>query len=156
MAASRCDYFLNSFGMNCLSFLNQESEQKRGKRLLLKTYPLALSFFRNWRKPDFEHLAIRTVCAGKSLCTSMRRTGEEVFENVKINKYLWFEKDLFCKKNVAKLIHAFECQKGVENNIKIAPEWTPKGQCVGPRAKKEPRQGGLGAEVEPTVKPRRW
>ena len=62
---------------------------------------------------------------------------------------------LLVMKNCAKWSHAFESQKRVENYVKIVPKSIPKGQCGGPRAKKEPRQGGLGAEVEPTVKPRR-
>ena len=66
------------------------------------------------------------------------------------------EKNTVCVwKNRAKWSHAFEGQKSIENNAKRAPKSKPKAQFGSPRAKKEPSQCGLGAEVEPTVKPRR-
>ena len=68
MAASVLDYFGMCSGMDFLSFWIQKSKRKRRETLVLKTYPLALIFLRNSRRPDFEHHAIRSAGARESLC----------------------------------------------------------------------------------------
>ena len=63
--------------------------------------------------------------------------------------------NLFASEKHAKWSHAFESQKSIENDAERAPKLIPKGKFGSPRVRKEPSQGDLGAEVEPTVKPTR-
>ena len=85
----------------------------------------------------------------------MRKAGGIFLRSVRKIRKVIKKNNLLASKKHAKWSHACECKKSIENDAKRAPKSSPKAQFGSPRAKKEPSQCGLGAEVEPTVKPRR-